>query len=161
MSSPLRIHLLSVEEAWDLRLLARSRKGEARLRERARICWLSHQGQRVAAIAAAVGVTDCTVRRWIHRFNAQGLAGLADEPRAGRPPRYTPEEVGTVIATSLFHAAVNCQMIETANAGRAIGSATKANVRSMPAPSTCAASISSSDTPAKKLRKMSVVIGRP
>lgn len=101
MSSPLRIHLLSVEEAWDLRLLARSRKGEARLRERARICWLSHQGQRVAAIAAAVGVTDCTVRRWIHRFNAQGLAGLADEPRAGRPPRYTPEEVGTVIATSL------------------------------------------------------------
>ena len=48
-----------------------------------------------------------------------------------------------------FHAEVNCQIIETANAGSAIGSATKTNVRSMPAPSTWAASISSSEMPAK------------
>ena len=35
------------------------------------------------------------------RFNVQGLAGLADPPRTGRPPTYTAEEIGTVIATSL------------------------------------------------------------
>jgi hypothetical protein len=27
-----------------------------------------------------------TVRRWISRFNCEGLAGLADRPRSGRPP---------------------------------------------------------------------------
>ena len=34
------------------------------------------------------GLLDChpaTVRRWISRFNDQGLAGLADRPRYGRP----------------------------------------------------------------------------
>ena len=53
------------------------------------------------AIAAALGLTAETVRAWIRRFNAQGLAGLADQPRAGRPPTYTPEQVATVIATAL------------------------------------------------------------
>ena len=53
------------------------------------------------AIAAALGLTAETVRDWIKRFNTQGLAGLADQPRAGRPPTYTPEQVATVIATAL------------------------------------------------------------
>jgi transposase len=48
-----------------------------------------------------MGLDDKTVRGWITRFNAQGLAGLADAPRGGRPPTYTPEQIGTVIATSL------------------------------------------------------------
>ncbi len=42
-----------------------------------------------------------TVRDWVKRFNAQGLAGLEDQPRAGRLPTYTPEQVATVIATAL------------------------------------------------------------
>ena len=46
-------------------------------------------------------LNEKTVRRWITRFNAQGLPGLTDAPRQGRPTTYTPEEVGTVIATSL------------------------------------------------------------
>jgi transposase len=41
------------------------------------------------------------VRRWIHRFNAEGLAGLADRRRAGRPATYTAEQVATLIATAL------------------------------------------------------------
>ena len=53
------------------------------------------------AIAVALGLTAYTVRDWIKRFNAQGLAGSADQPRAGRPPTYTPEQVATVIATAL------------------------------------------------------------
>jgi hypothetical protein len=61
----------------------------------------------------------------------------------------SPADVSTTPKRKSFHADVNCQIIETANAGRAMGRATKANVRSMPAPSTCAASISSSEMPAK------------
>jgi transposase len=92
---------LTEEEAAGLRSLAHGQKVEARLRDRARICWLSHEGKRVREIVALVGIGEATVRHWITRFNAQGLAGLPDAPRLGRPPTYTPEEIGTVIATSL------------------------------------------------------------
>ncbi|WP_169332746.1 helix-turn-helix domain-containing protein, partial [Nocardia araoensis] len=39
-----------------------------------------------AHVAAAVGVTPMTVAKWRKRFIEHGLAGLADEPRPGRPP---------------------------------------------------------------------------
>ncbi len=101
MTVPLQLRPLSPDEARDLQALAQAQKVEARIRERARICWLAHQGRRVAEISATVGVGHRTVRRWIHRFNAEGLAGLTDAPRRGRPPMYTPEQLGTVVATSL------------------------------------------------------------
>jgi transposase len=42
-----------------------------------------------------------TVRLWLRRFNSQGLAGLQDSPRAGRPPRYSTEQVGQIIELAL------------------------------------------------------------
>jgi len=81
--------------------LVRSRTAPVRLVERARIVWLAHQGQRVPAIAAALGVSVPVVRRWVTRFNAGGVEGLADAPRSGRPTTYRAPDVGTVIATSL------------------------------------------------------------
>jgi transposase len=101
VSALLLLRPLTDEEASDLRALAHGQKVEARLRDRARICWCSHQGKRIREIVALVGVSDSTVRHWITRFNAQGLAGLTDAPRMGRPPTYTPDEIGIVIATSL------------------------------------------------------------
>ena len=41
------------------------------------------------------------MRDWIKRFNAEGLAGLDDRPRSGKPPTYTPEQTGAVIAAAL------------------------------------------------------------
>lgn len=32
-----------------------------------------------------------TVRRWLHRYVAEGIQGLADAPRSGAPPKVTPE----------------------------------------------------------------------
>jgi transposase len=69
--------------------------------ERARIIWLAHHGQRVPAIARALGRSEHTVRLWLQRFNEKGMAGLADDPRAGRPTTYTPEQVGAVIAAAV------------------------------------------------------------
>jgi transposase len=101
VSEPLRLRAMTVEEEWQLQQLAHSRTAQARLRDRARICWLSHQGQPVAAIKTALGVADGTVRLWISRFNAEGLPGLRDRRRGGRPATYTPEQVGALIAASL------------------------------------------------------------
>jgi transposase len=101
VSDPLSLRALTSEEEQALRTLAHSRTAQARLRDRARICWLAHHGQRVGAITRTVGVAQGTVRLWISRFNAEGLAGLRDRRRGGRPATYTAEQVGAVIAASL------------------------------------------------------------
>jgi transposase len=95
------IRPLSAEEATAVRCLAQSRTEPARLVERARMVWRGHEGVRVPAIAAELGVCPATVRLWLRRFGERGLDGLADAPRAGRPPTYGPDEVGQVIAASL------------------------------------------------------------
>ena len=46
---------------------------------------LSHQGWPPAAIAELLACDPSTVRRWVHRYNTHGTAGLADQPRPGRP----------------------------------------------------------------------------
>ena len=59
----------------------------ARLTPRGRE-WIVSQvasGQTPQAVSAAVGVCPRTVRKWVVRFKAQGLAGLAD--RSSRPKR--------------------------------------------------------------------------
>jgi transposase len=89
------------EEARTLGELARSRTTEARLRDRARMCWLASEGQRVSTIKVELGVADGTVRLWIRRFNALGLDGLRDRRRDGRPMTYGPDQVGELIAASL------------------------------------------------------------
>jgi transposase len=101
MSESLAVRAMTDEEARALRELAHSRTAQARLRDRARICWLSHPGQRVAAIKAALGIADGTVRLWITRVNVEGLDGLHDRRRGGRPATYTPEQVGELVAASL------------------------------------------------------------
>jgi transposase len=101
VSEPLRVRAMTAEEEQTLREVAHSRTVQARLRDRARICWLSHQGQRVAAIQSALGIADGTVRLWITRFNEGGLDGLRDRRRGGRPATYTTEQVGELIAASL------------------------------------------------------------
>jgi len=97
----LRLRQLSQEEDQEIDRLVRSRTASVRQVERARIIDLARQGQRMPAIAAAVGVSPPVARRWLDRFNAQGIVGLADAPRSGRPATYPPEAVGELIAASL------------------------------------------------------------
>lgn len=52
-------------------------------------------------IGQCLGLNPQTARDWIARFNAQGMAGLDDRPRSGKPPTYTPEQTGEVIACAL------------------------------------------------------------
>lgn len=92
---------LTAEEELAIDRLARSRTAPARAVERARIVRLAQAGWRVPAIAREVGVSEQTARRWVKRFDATGMDGLADAGRSGRPPTYTPEEVGEAVAASL------------------------------------------------------------
>src|SRR4051812_23500891 len=97
----LKARPMSEQEAAKLRRLVHSRTEPHHMVQRARIVWLSKEGWRLGRIAQEVQVCGRTVRRWIERFNQEGLAGFEDEPRCGRPPVYTEEQVGEVIQTAL------------------------------------------------------------
>jgi len=56
-------------------------------RRRAHAMILSNQGYCPAEVAEILDADADTVRRWIDRFNAQGCAGLVDQPRPGGPPK--------------------------------------------------------------------------
>jgi transposase len=101
MPALLYVRALTTDEATTLERLAHSRKEAARLVQRARAIWLSHQGYRVSAIASEVDLSEHSVRLWIKRFNERGLPGLDDEPRSGRPVTYSSEQVSLVIETAL------------------------------------------------------------
>ncbi len=98
----LHIGPMTAEEVDTIQRLAHSRTEPARLVERARILWLAHQGQSVPAIARELRLCQATVRAWLKRFNRQGVVGLQERARPGRPATYTAEQVGEVIATALI-----------------------------------------------------------
>lgn len=101
MPKRIRVRELSDAEADAIERLARSRTEAARKVERAKIVWLSREGKTVPAIAEELHLDPDTVRTWLKRFNAQGLPGLADAERAGRPVTYSADEVGEVLAAAL------------------------------------------------------------
>lgn len=65
---------------------------------RSRIILAAARDRPNAAIAADLGVHVDTVRKWRKRYAADGLAGLQDLPRSGRPPVFTPVQVAQVKA---------------------------------------------------------------
>ena len=68
----------------------RSPSRSAGLVRRAQIVLLAAEGQPLHRMAQQVGVDRDVVRDWLDRFRAQGLAGLADRPRPGRPRTFPP-----------------------------------------------------------------------
>jgi transposase len=80
-----------------LRRLASARHAPASLIQRARIITGSWDGASVAELAQSLGCHSKTVYKWLHRFNADGLDGLADLPRPGLPRRITEDARGRII----------------------------------------------------------------
>ena len=67
---------------------ARRSSAPHRLVMRARIVLLAADGLPNCVIAARLGVCDDTVRKWRRRYCQQGLDGMADAPRPGRPRKF-------------------------------------------------------------------------
>lgn len=83
------------------RLLIRRSRGQKipyRDKIRARIVLLAAREWPNTRIAVEVGVAVDTVRTWRGRFASQGLAGLMDRPRSGRPSRFSAVQVAQVKA---------------------------------------------------------------
>ena len=67
----------------------RSSSMPAGLAQRARIVLLAADGVGTNEIGERVGVSKPTVIAWKHRYAAEGLGGLDDRPKSGRPERST------------------------------------------------------------------------
>jgi transposase len=70
-----------------------SRCGNSRIA--CRILAIAHvlDGASRAEAAAACGMDRQTLRDWVHRYNAEGISGLSDAPRSGRPPALSPDQL--------------------------------------------------------------------
>lgn len=66
---------------------------------RARIVSLASEGMPPARIAAEVGMTTTSVRKWCKRYAQDGLAGLNDAARSGRPKQLKYADIVAVTLT--------------------------------------------------------------
>ncbi|CAP44079.1 IS630-like element IS1066 family transposase [Bordetella petrii] len=82
----------------ELERLSRSRSGEVRMAERARIVLACLRGKRNDEIADEMGLRPNTVGQWRRRFAQRGIAGLHDAPRSGKPPKYGVELRDRILA---------------------------------------------------------------
>jgi transposase len=64
----------------------------ARVRQRAHALYLSAQGFRIPQLVPIFEVDRDTLSGWIDDWERDGLVGLFDAPRAGRPPIYSAEQ---------------------------------------------------------------------
>lgn len=80
---PIELPALSADELAALEELYHTTR-DVRLRTRAQIILLAAEQRLVAPqIAAIVRTAEETVRRWLKRYRAEGIDGLADVPRPG------------------------------------------------------------------------------
>ena len=82
MPAPLPIH--TDRDASELRRLAR-RERDGRVSARLLALANALDGMSREGAARAAGMDRQTLRDWVHRYNAEGIAGLRDRSRPGRP----------------------------------------------------------------------------
>ena len=63
-----------------------------------RMLALALEGGSREAAARAAGMDRQSLRDWVHRYDAEGLAGLRDRRRPGRRPRLTPAQEAELAA---------------------------------------------------------------
>jgi transposase len=92
MGARLRI-FLTAEENRTLFELRTATTVPQRVKDRAEVIRLSHQGMYVEKIAAFFNWNIRTVRETLHRWQRQGLGGLWDTPRPGPQPRWQEADI--------------------------------------------------------------------
>lgn len=93
--------ILSDQEHEQLTSIVRSRSLPHGLVRRARIVLLAAEGVKNNEIAEKVGLSPQSICKWRQRYVQQGLSGLHDELRPGRPRSVSDEQVAVLIRKTL------------------------------------------------------------
>lgn len=72
------------------------RSKDARYDHRLHAVLLVAQGMSCSEVAQLLADGTRTVQMWVHRLKDEGLAGLQDKPRPGRPPKLTEEQLSEI-----------------------------------------------------------------
>ena len=89
---------IAAEDRPVLEKWANARAAERRLVDRARIVLLAGEGRSAREIAGHVGCSLPTVKTWRSRYARDGVDGLRDLPKTGRPLTHGPEVRARLIA---------------------------------------------------------------
>jgi transposase len=92
MPKPATVIILSQDEQEQLRAMRRQPKAQARYVERAQIILRAAEGMASKEIARQLRVGPAMVSKWRTRFEREGLSGLHDDHREGRPPLLNEDE---------------------------------------------------------------------
>ncbi|MEA3114574.1 MAG: hypothetical protein QOG58_4373 [Caballeronia sp.] len=92
---------VSASEREQLIAMSRSRSLPHSLVRRAKIVLMAADGHSSTEIAAQCGVTHPAVTHWKKQFVAQGLAGLQDQAKSGRPRTHDDEMVAELLSKVL------------------------------------------------------------
>ena|SRR5437764_6849330 len=87
--SPFVIELTDTDRD-ELEAVARRRSAEHRMVLRARMVLAAADGEENVSIAERLEIALHTVIKWRKRFFEEGMAGLADRKRSGRPRTFPP-----------------------------------------------------------------------
>lgn len=82
--------IVSQEQRNELEAWLRRQTTPAGLAKRARAMLLLSDGEHVSDTARLVGMQRRHLYKWIERFRRQGVSGLRDGQRPGRPPVFSP-----------------------------------------------------------------------
>ncbi len=93
--------VLSIEDQSQLNAITNSRSLPYGVVTRAKIILLAADGETNQAIAKKVSLSPQMVCKWRRRYLDQGLSGLHDELRSGRPRTISDEEVAEIIHKTL------------------------------------------------------------
>ena len=86
------------EDRAELERIVRAVSSEVRMVQRARIVLCAMEGMTGEQIAEELGCSLPTVGKWRGRYARQGIEGLVDAPRSGRPLTHGPERRALLIA---------------------------------------------------------------
>ena len=91
---------MTIKRERKLRQVINAGTSPQRLVLRARIIMATAAGEENAQVARGLGCSVTTVRKWRKRFAEQGIAGIFDERRPGRPEIHGPSARLAVVAAA-------------------------------------------------------------
>ena len=89
---------IGVEDRAELERIVRSSTAEVRMVERAQIVLHAAEGHSAAKIGRLLGCSTNTAQKWRARYEQDGIAGLGDLPRSGKPLIYSQQDRARLIA---------------------------------------------------------------
>ena len=101
MARPAREISLSLKDRVTLKRWAHSRTIDNATATRARIILAAREGRAAADIAAGLGVSARNVYKWIWCFDKEGVEGLKERSRSGRPRKLALDGVMDILTKTI------------------------------------------------------------